>query len=216
MIKFKSTTLAAAVLGLSLCISGVASATIPGSAPAADAPQSGTPDQLYEQNHHAALAALTQLKTILASPKVAPSMTQLATELAKLPGLKAAYLDAKKSGKEDEAKTALEAYTQSANTIIELALPLEQLVQMDGQDMAGFDQLGPVGAKLKAEVDIAAVINEIDTAMKPLNDANDVVGPLQIAAATAMQARMKEMAPKIFGEELATQVEKALNGEPAK
>ncbi len=216
MIKFNN-TLAAAVLGFSLCLSGAAFATIPGSAPSGgpviDEDAGGQPsaDQVYEMNHQGAVAVLTKFKGLLTSAKVAPTLAQLATEMAKLPGLQSAYVDAKAAGKDADAKAALDAYTAAAQKIVELALPLEQLAQMHAGFLARFDAMGAVGAKLKAETDVAALLKDIGTAVKPLLDANEVIGPLEAAAAEAAQPRIEKQSEAIFNEELAKQVETALN-----
>lgn len=215
MTKFKFTTLAAAILGFSLCASGAAFAVIPGQAPSGpvvtDDDAAGTVSDVYAQSHKAALGAFTQLKTIVTSDKVAPTLKQLATEMAGLPALEKAYLDAKAAGKDAEAKTALDAYVKSAQTIVSLALPLEPLAQMQARFEAGFDAMGPDGAKLKGEADIAALLKDVDAALKPLSDANEVIGPLHDAANQAAQVRIQKEAERIFTEELAKQVETALN-----
>lgn len=217
MIKF-NTTLAAAVLGFSLCLSGAAFATIPGQAPSVVAPGGDddagaqpSPDQVYEMNHQGAVAVLTKFKGLLASDKVAPGLAQLAAETAKLPGLQSAYADAKAAGKDADAKAALDAYTAAAQKIVELAMPLEQLGQMNASFTARFQAMGPLGAKLQGEADVAALLKDIGTALKPLADANETVGPMHDAALQAAQPRLQQEEARIFNEELAKQVETALN-----
>jgi hypothetical protein len=176
-----------------------------------DAGAQPSPDQVYEMNHKGAAAALTKLKTVLASDKVAPALAQLGTEMAKLPGLQKAYIDAKAAGNDADAKTALDAYTKSAATIVALALPLEPLAQIDATYKARFEAMGDVGVKLKGEADIAALLKDIDAAIKPLSDANETVGPMQQAAFEAAQERIQKESEAILNEELAKQVETALN-----
>jgi hypothetical protein len=208
MRKFKALFLAAAV---SLALVGTASATIPGSAPG---PAAGS---AYEQSHTGAAAFLTEFKDALAEPKLAADLAKLPIEMAKLPGLKKAYVDAKNAGKEDEAKAALDAYTETVQTVIGLAVPLDQAI-MPGraQIEKGFASMGPDGAKLAAEKDIASLLADINAALKPLDEANTVVGPLQMAAAKATNIRVKAEAKKIFGEELGAQISNMLQGELAK
>ncbi|CAN5291475.1 hypothetical protein BH10CYA1_BH10CYA1_28370 [soil metagenome] len=180
-------------------------------APAAAAtldPSKMTPAQIYDANHQGAVAIFTQFKTaITTDPDVSGSIAQLKTELAGLPTLEKAFIDAKNAGNEAAAKTAQDSYTASVQKIIDLAIPLDQgLLPMRAKMMGGFDQMGAIGAKLKAEKDIAGLIADIDAALKPLDDANTIVGPIQMAAVKAAQVRIKLEAKKIFSEELGGQV----------
>jgi hypothetical protein len=207
MNKFKSLVLAAAV---SLVCSSAAFAVIPGSATDGAA-------SAYEQNHQGALAMLTGFKNELTSaPEVSAPLKQLPTELAKLPGLAKAYLDAEKAGNQSSANAALDAYTQEAQTIIDLAIPLDTgLMPMRAQIEQNFAAMGPDGVKLAAEKDIAAAMVDINAALKPLDDANAAVGPLESAAAKSASLRMKVEAKKIFGEELRVQAGNMLQGKVA-
>ncbi len=212
----KSIILAAAAAALALSsLSGVAVAapkakatvTAPAAAGEIDISKM-TPAQIYDLNHKGAVAVLTRFKTgVTTDPDVTGAMTTLKTELAGLPALEKAYVDAKNAGNEAAAKTALDSYTASVQKIIDVAVPLDQgLLPMRAQVMGGFEQMGPSGAKLKAEKDVAGLIADIDAAFKPLDDANSIVGPIQMAAAKAAQVRIKLEAKKIFSEELGAQV----------
>lgn len=212
----KSIILAATAAALALTsLSGVAVAapkakatvTAPAAAGELDISKM-TPAQIYDLNHKGAIAVLTRFKTgITTDADVTAGMATLKTELAGLPTLEKAYVDAKNASNEAAAKTALDSYTASVQKIIEVAMPLGQgLMPIRAQVMGGFEQMGPTGAKLKAEKDIAALIAEIDAALKPLDDANTIVGPIQMAAAKAAQVRIRLEAKKIFSEELGSQV----------
>jgi hypothetical protein len=149
-------------------------------------------------------------------PGVAGSLTQLAPELAKLPGFEKAYIDAKNASNEADAKTALDNYNATVQKVIELAVPLDQgILPVRAQIMGQFEQLGPVGAKLMAEKDVAALLSDIETALKPLADANTLVGPLHDAAMKTTQVRMQAEGKKIFNEELGNQISNMLQGKLA-
>lgn len=213
----KTIILAAAAAALAFTsLSGVAVAAPPKAKATTTAPATAgeidiskmTPAQIYDLNHKGAVAVLTRFKTgVTTDPDVTGAMTTLKTELAGLPALEKAYIDAKNAGNEAAAKTALDSYTASVQKIIDAALPLDQgLMPMRAKVMSGFEQMGPTGAKLKAEKDVAALVADIDAAFKPLDDANTIVGPIQMAAAKAAQVRIKLEAKKIFSEELGAQV----------
>ncbi len=211
----KHIILAAAALALS--ISGTAMAA-PKTAPAAPAATAHhTPAEIYDLNHKGAVAMLTQFKNVVTSvPQVAGSLTQLAPELAKLPGFEKAFIDAKNAGNEADAKTALGNYTDTVQKIVELAVPLDQgIMPVRAKIMGQFEQLGPVGAKLMAEKDIAALLADIETALKPLDDANTIVGPLHDAAMQTTQVRIQAESKKIFNEELGNQISNMLQGKLA-
>ncbi|MBS2002934.1 MAG: hypothetical protein U0103_24690 [Candidatus Obscuribacterales bacterium] len=207
MIRKSIVLAAAAVLALS-SLSGVATAAPKAKTPAAaTAVQGKSPAEIYDANHKGAVAVLTRFKTGISSPDVAGALAQIKTELDGLPALAKAYVDAKNAGDDAAAKTAQDSYTASVQKVIDLAVPLDQQVMpVRAQLMGGFEQLGAVGAKLKAEKDIAALIADIDAAMKPLDDANEMVGPIHDAAMKNTQTRMKQLGKKIFGEELANQI----------
>ncbi len=211
----KSILLVAAALALSISGSAIA-APKTAAAPAATAAHS--PAEIYDLNHKGALGMLVQFKTLITSqPEIVAPLGQLSTELAKLPGFEKAYIDAKNAGNDADAKAALDNYTQSAQKIVELAVPLDQgLLPIRGKIMQGFESLGPVGTKLVAEKDIAAALADIDTTLKPLNDANTLVGPLHDAAVKTTQIRIRAEGKKIFNEELGNQISNMLQGKLAK
>lgn len=207
----KSIILAAVAALAFTSISGVAVAAPkaqPTAAATADPLKGKTPAQIYDMNHTGAVAIFTRFKTgITTDPDISSSLAGLKTELAGLPALEKAFVDAKNAGNEAAAKTAQDSYTASVQKIIDLAVPLDQnLMPIRAQIMGGFEQMGPTGAKLKAEKDIAGLISDIDAALKPLDDANTIVGPIQQAAAKAAQLRIQLEAKKIFSEELGAQV----------
>jgi len=207
MIRKTIVLAAAAALALS-SLSGVAMAAPKAKTPAAaTAVQGKSQAEIYDANHKGAVAVLTRFKTGISSPEVAGALAQIKTELDGLPALAKAYVDAKNAGNDAAAKTAQDSYTASVQKVIDLAVPLDQQVMpVRAQLMGGFEQLGAVGAKLKAEKDIAALIADIDAAMKPLDDANEMVGPIHDAAMKNTQTRMQQLGKKIFGEELANQI----------
>lgn len=205
----------AAVAAISLSLSGAAFAA-PEGAPETQAPAVETttksPAEIYDLNHKGAVTFLTQFRDAITTvPEIAGALAQLPTELAKLPGLEKAYIDAKNAGNEADAAKAQDTYTATVQKIIELALPLDQNVMpMRVKIMSGFDQLGAIGTKLKAEKDIAALIAEIDRVMKPLDDANTLVGPLHDAAAQNTNTRVQLEGKRIFAEELRAQISNLL------
>ena len=224
----RKSLLIAAIAALSfsgaVTVSQHANAAAPASGPGASAkpvkPQ--TPEQAptkpatYEEEHKAAVKALTDFKNQLGSDAdISSKLAAITTETAKLPPLEKAYVDAKKAGKEAEAKTAATDYTAAAQKIIDAAVPLDQNV-LPGYARMQKDFATPMGKRLKAEKDIAPLLADIEAAMKPLIDANENIGPLQNAAAKSTQARLQLEKTKIFGEELATGVSNMLEGKRAK
>ena len=205
----KSIILVAAALALSISGSAIAAPKAT-TAPAATAAHS--PAEIYDLNHKGALGMLTEFKTLITSqPEIVAPLAQLSTELAKLPGFEKAYIDAKNASNEADAKTALDNYTATAQKIVELAVPLDRgLLPVRGKIMQGFESLGPVGAKLVSEKDIAAALADIGTTLKPLDDANKLVGPMHDAAMKTTQVRMKAEGKKIFNEELGNQISNML------
>jgi len=206
----KSIILAAAA-ALAFSLSGAAIAAPKATAPQATA-ATKSPAEIYDLNHKGAVGMMTQFKTVITSePEVTAPLAQLKTELAGLPALEKAFVDAKNAGNDADAKKAQDSYTASVQKVVELAVPLNQaLMPMRAQLMGGFEQMGPSGAKLKAEKDVAALIADIDAALKPLDDANSIVGPLFNAAKKSAQARIKQAAEKIFNEELGNQASNLL------
>lgn len=218
MKKFNTSIFAAvAAVALSLSFVGTASAVIPDApapkgAPAASGQQGAIPSDQYQAAHKGAVAFITKFTTALhASAEVKASLAGLSTELAKLPSLEKAYVDAKHANKDADAKKAQDDYAASVQKIIDLALPMDQgLMQTRARIMAGFEQMGPVGEKLKAESDIAALLADIDATLKPLDTANELVGPIHDAAMASAQKRIEAEGQKIFGEELNSAIGSAL------
>ncbi|HEY9730383.1 MAG TPA: hypothetical protein V6C89_00635 [Drouetiella sp.] len=210
----KSIILAATAAALALgSLSAPALAAMPKTAPEAGAAQAKSPAEIYDMNHKGAVAMFTQFKTMITSqPEVTSLLAQLKTEMAGLPALEKAFIDAKNAGNEAAAKTAQDNYAASVQKVVELALPLDKgLMPIRAQLMGGFDRIDPaVAAKLKAEKDLAPLLADIDAALKPLDDANAIVGPMFEAAQKSAQTRMKQAAEKIMNEELAAQAGNAL------
>ena len=224
----KSLLIAATVAALSISaavtVSPHAYAAAPASGPGASAkPVKAPPPKqapakasTYEEEHQAAIKALTDFKNQLGSDAdISSKLAAIVTETAKLPALEKAYIDAKKAGKEAEAKTAATDYTAAVQKIIDAAVPLDQDILPAHKRMQK-DFATPMGKRLKAEKDIAPLLAAIEVAIKPLDDANENIGPLQNAAAKGTQARLKLEKTKIFGEELANGVTNMLEGKRAK
>ncbi len=206
----KSLILAATAAALALSsLSGAAIAAMPKAQDAAPTAQGKSPAEIYNLNHQAAVGMLTQFKAMITSePKATGPLADLKTEMAGLPALEKAFVDAKNAGNEAAAKTAQDSYAASVQKIVKLAVPLDQgLMPIRAQVMGNFDQLEPtIAAKIKAEKDVAALLADIDAVFKPLDDANSIVGPIFAAAQKNAQTRVKQAAEKIMNEELATQV----------
>lgn len=218
MIRKSIILAAAAALALS-SLSGIAVAAQPAPKGAPQtAVQGKSPAEIYDMNHKGAVMILTRFKGMVTSAEPSAMLTQLKAELDGLPALEKSFIDAKNAGNEAAAKTAQDSYVASVQKVIALAMPLDQgIMPMRAQIMGGFEQLGPtVGPKLKAEKDIAALITDIDAALKPLDDANSIVGPLHDGAMKTAQTRIKALGQKIFDEELANQVGNALQQKLAK
>ncbi len=211
----KSIILVAAALALSITGSAIAAPKTAPAAPAAAAKH--TPAEIYDQNHKGAIGMLTEFKGVITSvPQVAGPLSQLAPELAKLPGFEKAYIDAKNASNEADAKAALDNYTATVQKIVELAVPLDQgIMPIRAKIMGQFEQLGPVGTKLMAEKDVAALLADIEATLKPLDDANTLVGPMHDAAMKTTQVRMSAEGKKIFNEELGNQISNMLQGKLA-
>jgi hypothetical protein len=166
-------------------------------------PQEMSPE-VYAKNHEMVVHVFTSFRDGLKQPIVAGNLASLRTELDKLPSLEKAYIDAKNAGDEAAAKKAADDYELSVNKVVAAALPLDRVVKATLQKyMETFDALGKDGAKLKAEPDLAALLAEIELLMKPLDDANAQVGPMQSQAATDAQKRFVTVRAKIIHEEIA-------------
>ncbi len=223
MIRKSIILAAAAALALS-SFAGVASAAPKAAAKAPTAatqdanPLAGkSPAEIYDMNHKGAVAMFTRFKTaITTDTDITGPLAQIKTELAGLPALEKAYVDAKNAGKDADAQKAQDDYTASVQKVIDLALPLDQnLMPVRMKLMSGFAQMGATGAKLKAEKDVAALLADIDAAFKPLDDANEIVGPMHDAAMKSAQVRIEAASKKIFNEELANQIGNALQSKLA-
>jgi hypothetical protein len=208
MIRKSIILAAAAALAVSLSGAAMAAPKATDTAPSAAALAKKSPAEIYDLNHKGAVGMLTEFKTVITTvPEVSGPLAQLSTELAKLPGLEKAFIDAKNAGNEADAKKAQDSYTASVQTIVDLAVPLDQgLMPVRAKIAGGFEAVGPIGAKLKAEKDVAGLLADIDAALKPLDDANAIVGPMHDAAMKTTQTRIKQEAKKIFSEELGAQV----------
>lgn len=211
----KNLIIAVAALGLALTgsasIADAAAPKAPKAAPTATAPKMSDAE-MYAKAHAGAVAVLTQFKTVITTvPDITSALTQLPTEMAKLPALEQAYVSAKNAGKEDDAKKAADAYTAEINTILGIAAPVDMgISQLKAQVMGGFDQLGPIGAKLKTEKDVAKLLADIDTTLKPLDDADKLLEPLLESAMKNAKVRLQAEQKKIISEEINNAVGNAL------
>jgi hypothetical protein len=200
--RFKLVLLSGA---MALALTGLCAATASASAAsAASAPVKEMTAANYAKNHKMAVQVFVSFKEGLKKPAVATAMGTIQADLLKLPALEKAYISAKAAADEVAAKTAGDAYEQSVKEIVDLALPMDQEVEPTLRGyLHNFDRLGKVGDRLKAEPDVAALLSEVQILMKPLDDANEQVGPLQSRAANNAEKRFGHERKVILAEELA-------------
>jgi len=170
----------------------------------------------YDGLHQATTSMFTQYLAALSDAENAARLTQLPIEMGKLPGFEQAYVEAKKAGKEDDAKAAAASYAATAQRVIDLAMPLDELVGGASHTIGtNLGQLGPVAQKLLAEKDVVDIQEKIKKALEPLLAANKLIGPMHDNAEKAAAVRVELVQKQFFTEELAHQVDNYLQGKLA-
>jgi hypothetical protein len=202
---FKTLALAS-VLALSAPVLSFA-----GNAPKA-ATTAGAPT--YAQLHQGTLTLLAGFRGALSSAESAARFAQLPIELDKLVKFEKTYGEAKAVGKEDDAKAAAAGYTLTAQAIIELAVPMDNLVAEATRELnMAFRSAGPQIEKVVKESDVLAIQTEIETILKPLAEANHKVGPLRRDAVAAAKVRLDLESAQILSDVSTNVVTNYLQGE---
>ncbi len=141
----------------------------------------------YSEVHTDVVSRLTTFKNDLThNDDVIRRLTQLSTELAKLPTLESAISEANTAGNKASNGEDGYAYTQTVQKIIDLYVPLDAdyhdaypyipHLTFDGY----WSTPEPSEHSLEAESDIRALTQTLDAALKPIADASDTLTRMRI------------------------------------
>ncbi len=156
----------------------------------------------YSEAHTDFVNRLTTFKNDLThNDDVMRRLTQLSTELAKLPTLESAISEANTGGNKASNGEDGYAYTQTVQKIIDLYVPLDAdyhdaypyipHLTFDGY----WSTPEPSEHSLEAESDVRALTQTLDAALKPLADASDTLSRMRFKVEHAAAIR-KEIAER--------------------
>jgi uncharacterized protein YoxC len=156
----------------------------------------------YSEAHTGLVSRLTTFKnTLTHNDDVMRRLTQLSTELAKLPTLESAISEVNTAGNKASNEEDGYAYTQTVQKIIDLYVPLDAdyhdaYTYIPNLTFDGYwSTPEPSEHSLEAESDIRALTQTLDAVMKPLADASDTLSRLRFKEEHAAAIR-KEIAER--------------------